>query len=161
MKEIILTRGLACIVDDGDYEWLSQFKWHATREGYASRGIQHPQDPGKWSRISMHRTIVGLGHGDPRAVDHINRNRLDNRRSNLRICIQAENNRNTSLRKDNASGRKGVSLHKSGKWQANIQVNGNFKYLGLFDNIDDAYQSYCDAAEKLHGTFACLGSEAS
>jgi hypothetical protein len=158
MKEIPLTRGLVCMVDDEDYDDLIKMKWYAAKDGYAAKGIPHPHRSGKTSRLLMHRKIMGLEHGDPREVDHINRNRLDNRRENLRICSAAENNRNVSLRKDNASGRKGVSLHKrSGKWQANIQVDGKFKYLGLYSSIDDAYRVYCDAAEKLHGSFACLG----
>jgi hypothetical protein len=158
MKEIPLTHGAFCLVDEQDYDNIMQMKWYLAQDGYAAKGIPHPLLKGKTSRLLMHRKIMGLEHGDPRQVDHINRNRLDNRRVNLRICSRAENNRNMSLRKDSVSGRKGVSLHRrSGKWQANIQVDGTFKYLGLYSSIDDAYRAYCDAAEKLHGNFASFG----
>ena len=88
-------------------------------------------------------------------IDHINRNRTDNRWSNLREATYAENNRNKSIGINNTSGYKGVSWHKRrGKYRAEIRVNGKSKHLGYFDNKEDAYASYIQAAKLYHGEFA-------
>lgn len=90
-------------------------------------------------------------------VDHINRDRSDNRRSNLRLCSLAENNRNGSIRSNNNSGFKGVSWDKArGKWQAGIGLNGTRKALGRFDSAEDAARAYDAAALANYGEFAAL-----
>ncbi len=98
-----------------------------------------------------------MGFPDGKQVDHINGNPLDNRRENLRICENAENNRNKGLTKASTSGYKGVSLYKrSGTWRAYIVTNYKQKHLGTFDNPIDAAKAYNVAAIKFHGEFARL-----
>src|SRR5574341_305184 len=91
MKEIKLNNGSVCIVDDDDYEDLNKYKWKVSKWGYAVRELQRN---GKWSTILMHRVVnrtpVGM------VTDHINGNKLDNRRFNLRTCTTTENNANRS-----------------------------------------------------------------
>jgi hypothetical protein len=155
MKEISLTRGHVALVDDDDYELLSAFKWHLDGSGYASRDAQIA---GKRIKVRMHRVLTGLECGDKRQVDHINGNRLDNRRENLRIVLQSENLLNVRRHRDNKSGFKGVSLHKpTGKWIAFIMAAGAHKYLGLFASPELAHAKYCEAAKLLHGEFANNG----
>lgn len=83
------------LVDESDYQWLNQWTWRLSSTGYARRGIT----VGDWRekrivQLRMHREIVGLPLGDPREVDHINGNALDNRRVNLRATTHAENHQN-------------------------------------------------------------------
>ena len=88
-------------------------------------------------------------------IDHINRDRTDNRWSNLREATYAENNRNTSIRSDNTSGYKGVSWHKfKSKWRAEIKVDSISKHLGYFSTKEEAYAAYIQAAKLYHGEFA-------
>lgn len=88
-------------------------------------------------------------------VDHINMDRADNRWCNLREATNAENNRNRRISPTNRSGRKGVDWHRSsGKFRAQIKVDGKKIHIGIFDKIDDAASAYAAAAERYHGEFA-------
>ena len=157
MKEIQLTRGFVAIVDDEDYEWLNQWKWSCDSRGYAIR--YESITKGKQTAILMHRQILNLLKGDIKNGDHINGNRLDNRKENLRICSKSENNRNRNIGKDNTSGYKGVSWNGSAnKWQSRIRINGKQKHLGLFTCPKEAHEAYKKAAMKNHGLFANFGS---
>ena len=93
----------------------------------------------------------------PGEIDHINRDRADNRFSNLRACSHAENTRNTTLRKDNAAGLKGVHRHYDGRWRASIAHSGRRHHLGVYATPDEAHKAYCAAALSLHGLFASTG----
>lgn len=83
----------------------------------------------------LHRVIMNCD--DPMVyVDHINGNGLDNRKVNLRLCSNAENQQNRAGAAANSkSGVRGVSLDKGGKWRADCRVNGVSNYLGLFDTV--------------------------
>ena len=147
-KSIPLTRGKSALVDDEDFEWLNQWKWYCNH-GYAVRKSSNL--PGKQKMIFMHREI--LQTPDDMESDHINRDRQDNRRENLRVCTTAENQHNAKIRSDNTSGFKGVSFNRhTEKWEARIG-NGNRIYLGLFDSLDDAVHVYNKAARELYGKF--------
>ena len=87
-------------------------------------------------------------------VDHINGNRLDNRKVNLRVCRLYENNRNIGISPKNTSGYKGVSfISKKRKWRAYIHIKGRQKHLGLFETAEEAAQAYETAAAKFFGTY--------
>jgi len=100
----------------------------------------------------LHRDILKCS--DDFEIDHINGDRLDNRRSNLRIATRSENSCNT-VRKNNLSGQKGVSyLKHNKKWIAQISKNRKKYYLGCFESKFDAIKVYQDKAKELHGEFA-------
>ena len=149
-KSIPLTQGKVAIVDDEDYERVSQFKWCVWRAHnlcYAMRRVpaSHP------ATIWLHRFILDAPRG--KHVDHISGDGLDNRRSNLRLCCHAENVRNQRKRKG-SSRFKGVSWHKgTRKWTAKICTAYHRIELGYFSSEDDAYAAYCEASAKYHGEF--------
>lgn len=156
MRVIFLTQGQHTVVDDAVFEWASQHEWHVKKTDctfYAARTIRLPD--GKQSVSFLHREIMKADKGVE--VDHRDGNGLNNRGSNLRLCSGVENSQNRSMRRDNASGYKGVSLHKrAGKWQAQLQIAGQYKYLGLFDQAIDAACAYDTAALAAFGEFARL-----
>jgi hypothetical protein len=152
MKEIELTNGKVAIVDDEDYEWLSQWKWLCTHKGYAARCVRIKN--GNPITVYMHREIIGPPDG--MFTDHINHDKLDNRRENLRVCTMSQNNANIPKRKNNSSGRKGVYWREDAKkWIAQISPGGTRINLGYFSDINDASCAYKNAAEKYFGDFAC------
>lgn len=145
MKRIALTQGKVALVDDGDFEYLSKKKWSANLQN----GIWYAISGGK----RMHRLILKAQPGW--VVDHKNRDGLDNRRANLRVCTHAENMRNAKTRKDNASGFTGVSWYKrTSKWSARINVNNKTIYLGYFSDLALAIKAYKQASRKYHGDFS-------
>ena len=151
IRRIPLTRGKFAIVDGEDYYRLSKLNWFAinsNRTFYAARAH-------KGKTVKMHREIMGgPGH---LVVDHIDRNGLNNRKSNLRVCTNAQNIRNAGPRGKGLSKYKGVSRHTRGKkWTAVIQLNNKTHYLGYFENEIDAAKAYDEKASQLHGQFACL-----
>lgn len=148
MKEIKLTQGKVAIVDDEDYERINKHKWCCIG-GYAGRNIN-----GK--HYYLHWEIIGKPKKGLE-IDHTNKNKLDNRKSNLRICNRSQNNRNVFTNKSNKSGYKGVIwLKQNKKWMAQITFNYKRIYLGLFTNKLDAAKAYNDAARRYHKEFSSL-----
>lgn len=150
MKQIPLTQGKFALVDDADFGELTKFKWAYCRYAY-----RREYRNGKGKTLYMHRVILNTPEGMD--TDHINRDKLDNRRANLRICTHSQNEANTDLRRNNTSGFKGVSFHRqTKKWEAKIMCNRQKVHLGLFNNIVLAALAYNAAAKKYHGGFALL-----
>jgi hypothetical protein len=149
-KIITLTKGKETIVDDEDFEELSKHKWHCSH-GYAARSYWCA--PYKHKTIFMHREIMCVP--PEMDTDHINGNELDNRRENLRICVHAENRRNSKKNANNISGYKGVSWSKGHeKWKAVIKISYKQEHLGYFKNVLDAARAYDKAAKNIFGEFA-------
>lgn len=86
-------------------------------------------------------------------LDHINGNPADNRIFNLRLATSAQNNANSSKRRRNRSGYKGVTRYHS-KWAAHIYKNGRSIYLGAFPTREEAHAAYVQKARELFGEFA-------
>jgi hypothetical protein len=152
-KSIPLTQNKFAFVDDEDFEWLSQWKWFFDGK-YAMRQTHIGMANGKQIQkpIRMHRQILNT---PPKLwSDHINGDKLDNRRCNLRICTPQQNNQNRSASK---KGYKGVYWHKiNQKWVAQIKKDNKTRHIGCFDSLDEALLSYNKAAAENHGEFAKL-----
>lgn len=161
MKVIELTQGFKAIVDDDDYDYLMQWKW-VMSAGYACRHERITDDRyarKKYKRIPMHKVINKTPDG--MYTDHINGNRLDNRKENLRSCTQAENNRNRKAwKRSNSDIRyKGVTWYKYNEiYQATIRSGDKTIHLGYFTDIKQAARAYDKAAKELHGEFANLNN---
>lgn len=161
MKIIYTRKGEEILVDDEDYERLNERTWYVNPDGYAARKAKHPNPAKRWYIQLMHRAVMGLELYDPRMVDHIHHNKLDNRKSELRLCTNKENVRNSRRPRTNSSGYKGVVYHAAsgGMWAARITVDNKSKYLGIYRTPEEAYKVYCEAAKKYHGEFANLGDK--
>lgn len=154
MKYIILNDNEKVKVDDSDYEYLSSFSWCFMKNKW-SGGYVTRKDNRK--TVYMHRMIMNAKKGEQ--VDHINHDGLDNRRSNLRIVTQHQNNGNLRKSSHNTSGYKGVSFYKRVKekpWSAYITNNRKKQHLGYFKTIQEAAIAYNQAAIKQWGNFALL-----
>lgn len=152
MKIIILAKGQKCLVDNKDFKWLNQYSLYKDSAGYAGNR--------KIGRI--HRLILGLKKGDGLYADHINGNKLDNRRDNLRICTNQQNCCNRIKGKQNLSGYKGVYFMKAKchqgrkkKWVAAVMVNYK-RYCNYYLTKKEAIKGYNDLALKFFGEFARL-----
>lgn len=141
------------MVDDGDFEFLSKFKWHAHKD----RHTYYARSRHGGATLRMHRLICG----DPEpgfVIDHINGNGLDNRRENLRIVSHSINRLNSKMSSHNTSGRRGASFHKRDKvWTAKLTYREDGKsitrYLGTFSNREEAEQAYFAAVQERYGRF--------
>lgn len=123
-------------VDRQDVEWARQFNWHLHSMGYAARVRKIK---GRSQSLLFHRELLGLEAGDGLEADHKNFNRLDNRRSNLRVCTHAENHQNRKPVVGAASRFRGVSLHRqSGLWRARCKLKGKEYALGYFSTEEEA-----------------------
>jgi len=142
-KKIELTRDQVTIVDDELYKWLNQWNWCAWKPGHVFYAVRNVVvDDGKKEMVYMHRQILGLVKGDGKLADHINRDGLDNRQSNLRVVNSTGNLRNHRQRSDNISGYNGVHWEKRrNKWLVGIGVSGKWIHLGRYNNLKDAVMS--------------------
>lgn len=155
MKEIKLTQGKVVLVDDSDYEWLSQKNWHAVKKDHSFYARTHGRDEaGRKIKIYMHRLIMDAPKD--MQVDHADADGLNNQRSNLRVCTKTQNSQNQRKQfRPTSSKYKGVIWFKrTGQWRAEICLNKKRSSLGYFSNEEDAAIAYDRAAMKLFGEFA-------
>ena len=155
IRYIALTKKQVAIVDASDYEWLSQWNWHAIWSAgmgsfYAARmitidGVQH--------LTQMHREIMGLQRGDPREVDHkMSGQTLDNRRDNLRVVSHMQNQHNRRTNRNSTSGFPGVHLFKpNGKYASSMVVNSKKVHLGYYFTAEEAHEVRKRRIEEVRG----------
>jgi len=150
--EIPLSRGLVALVDIDDYEQIvTAGKWYAFPHHNTSYARRCYRRDGKNLHIAMHTFITGWGF-----VDHVNRNGLDNRRSNLRPATAAQNQMNRGIPRNNTTGFKGVYRDRLNrlKWRARIQADGRRIGLGTFATPLEAALAYDAAALHYYAEFA-------
>lgn len=151
--EIPLTRGKTAIIDARDIEKVAPYKWifHA---GYA-RSSKYDSQRKKNRSIHMSHVILPCPEG--MFIDHINRNKLDNRRCNLRIVTRSQNNANRRSFVNSKSQYKGVvKSKKTGRWEAAIRKDGKQISLGSYETEIAAASAYNDYARKMWGEYALL-----
>lgn len=140
-KRIELTQGKYAWVSSEDFERVSKRKWSYHHSGYVVRG--KPQ-------ISLHRFILGAKKGQH--IDHINGDKLDNRRSNLRFCTSAQNQYNKRAMRGIP---KCVSYRPSRRaWIVRIQADGKRHWVGYFKDFNKAVLAYKKAVVNYHGEYA-------
>ena len=139
--ECILSNGKSTIFDKADYELIKQYSWN-WNVGYSYTIIKDKYVP-------MHFILF-----NDYLYDHKNRNKLDNRRCNLRKCTYTENNQNISLKVNNTSGVTGVNLDSRGRWIARVTVNGKRKTVYAGWNFEEAVVARLKAENKYYGEFA-------
>lgn len=145
---IITTPRVDILLDDIDAAF-ARLNWCIVK-GYA---VRTDRSGPKQKTVSLHRLIARAMPGIE--VDHVNGDKLDNRRSNLRLCSRAENNRNQSTARSNKIGLKGVSWHTASQsYVAQICVDRKKIHLGCFACPETAAAIYDLAARKFHGAFA-------
>lgn len=148
-------KGKFALVDDDDFEELSQYTWNFNhKKGHITGYAIHYErlSNGRWIGHLMHRRVLDAHPGVH--VDHINGNGLDNRKGNLRLATNQENSRNRQSFRGQ-SPYKGVTLNRK-RWAARIVVDEKTIRLGTFDTQTEAAKAYNKAAIEFFGEFAHL-----
>lgn len=134
-------------VDIGDVEWASQWTWRLDNRGYASRGEGSGTE---YRKILLHRELLGLNHESEDVGDHIDRDRLNCRRSNLRAIPSAGNQQNRPGSPLSTSEYRGVHWDKTArKWKASVRTNGRLISLGRFHDEREAANAARAARARL------------
>lgn len=150
MKLITLYSGEEVAVDDEDYAELATYKWHRHHLGYAQRLVYKYISKGQYSKKSvlMHRHIMKPPKN--MVIDHINRDKLDNRKINLRVVTQAENTFNKGIQSNNKSGYRCIHWDNTRKkWVVQVKILNKNKFVGRFGDFQEAIRAR-DSYELTH-----------
>lgn len=158
-RKMPLTQGQYTLVDADRYDDLMRRKWYARWDSRGKRFYAmtaYKDRNGVFRKKHLHRIILSI-QGEA-LTDHINRDSLDNRRSNLRKCTPHQNQANTKIRSDNTTGYRGVKYrdYDRKRWSAVIQVKNKEIFLGNFLTAEEAARAYDEGAFKYLGEFATL-----
>jgi len=159
--QIPLNKGFATYISAEDAD-LAEIKWTYLSSGYAYRNIHRTRECLPAITVLLHRLVLerairGRSLQRNEYTDHVNGNKLDNRRENLRLATPEQNAHNRGPQTNNTSGMKGVYWHKkAGKWAAYITINKRYQYLGLHTSLNEAAKAYNEAAIEFFGEFALL-----
>ena len=146
----MLPNGKSFVFDKDDLPLVSQYSWSIDNHGYVRSWCE------QYGFFKLHRLL--LGFDAPDMVDHVNGIRSDNRRCNLRLATAKQNSWNSAMHCDNRTGYKGVTLHKSGKYHARINVDKRCISLGYFADPLQAALAYNKAATLYFGEYARLNT---
>ena len=155
VSAIKLTLGKFALVNTASLPLVLQYRWRAAnhKHTYYAETTVRKLDGSGFTTLRLHQLLC-----QTEEVDHIDGNPLNNSRKNLRVCTNAENNRNKAMSpKKNTSGYKGVRWNASaGSWQARIRTAGKEMHIGVFASALHAAKAYDTKAMELHGKFAKL-----
>lgn len=149
MKTLV---GQEIMVDDSDFEKLSLIQWYLSG-GYAVTRF------GGWKLslpLYIHKLVMGVAYTKGVIVDHIDRNKLNNQKSNLRLADRHQNGYNRQSARGSSSKYLGVMKRYNGVWQAVITTKSESKSIGTFKSEVEAAMCYDMMAKLLHGEFASL-----
>lgn len=143
------------IIDKDDYDKISKIRWYKDSNGY----VRGNGSAGTFKSVLLHQLILDrVGVKDGMEIDHINGNKLDNRKCNLRIVNRIQNSRNKDVIKTNTSGYTGVSYNKErNAWDSYITVNYKKINLGRYKYKDEAIKARKEAEEKYFGEYKYKG----
>jgi hypothetical protein len=133
--------GVVVSIDD-DNAHLAEFAWYVDSYGYVARS--GPRVNGRQAKVYLAREVLGLVSGDGTEADHINRDRLDNRRENLRVVTQGQNKQNRGAQRTYCgepptSAHRGVTWDaRRGRWRAKVNVEGKTHHVGYFTDEGEA-----------------------
>jgi hypothetical protein len=148
LRYIALTKGKFALVDAADYEWLSQYRWHAT----GMHGRYYAATVINKKAVTMHRMILNPPPG--KVADHHDGNGLNNSRTNLRNCTRQQNRHNT---RPTGKTSQYIGVTRRGqKWIAKITHKKKCHFLGPFDTEIEAAKARDKKALQLHGEYAWL-----
>lgn len=137
--------------DKEDYNLVKDYCWDIDNSNGYAKTIDKINNTGK---LYLHRLVMGCKKGDNVLIDHINRNKIDCRKNNLRIVNDIQNAINKGIKTNNTSGKTGVSWNKKlNKWESYITINKKRRRLGLFDNYNEAKKVRIEAEEKYFGEY--------
>lgn len=151
---IPLSAGRFALVDN-DFAFLAQWRWQASSNSGSGKPYARRTEniDGRQCNIYMHRVVCEVPQGAQ--VDHINGDRLDNRRCNLRPCSAAENSRNSQFKPAGALGFRGVE-RQGNRFYARLLFEGRTVRAGAFATAEEAARAHDEAAKRFHGAFAVL-----
>ncbi|NDZ93286.1 hypothetical protein G3I13_01740 [Streptomyces sp. SID6673] len=151
---IPLSKGRYAIIDAVDSDVLDDL-WYLGRGGYAVRMDERVLGKQQWLHKLILSRVLGRTLISSEFVDHRNRNRLDNRRENLRIATRAQNNANRKSSHRSTSQYLGVYWHtRQKRWAATLRTSSTQIHIGYFDNEAEAAWMYDQWAVEIHGEFA-------
>lgn len=139
------TKNIEFLIDKEDLEKVLKYTWCLSKTGYLVANINKKV-------TKLHRYLLNAEKGT--IIDHKNRNRLDNRKHNLRFCNKKENARNTSISKSNMLNELGISKTANGKYRARIMVDKKEVFLGSFYDIEKAKKARKEAELKYFEDYA-------
>lgn len=140
------------LVDDDDYPIVSKYRWSLNSLGYVQTRI-------KKKHVKLHRFIAEIHHwnAEENEIDHINRDKKDNRKSNLRVCTHQQNLFNRIQHYNDATSRyRGVSKKWNGHWRMRVFIDGKTYCDETYKTEIEAAVAYNKAAIKAHGEYALL-----
>ena len=149
-QQIPLNKGQFTLVDDEDFNCLIAFDWKFSSKGYAVRYVKRPN--GRWTYVYMHRFLMGVTEHSVE-VDHIDLNRLNNTRANLRLATHNQNQWHKGIPANNRTGFKGVNAF-AGKFSAGLRWHGQHLHIALVEDPHVAALLYDALARRLFGEFA-------
>ena len=146
MQKLELSDGTFALVDDKDYHLVSKYKWWYDKGVGVQGWVEGKQ-------VLLHRFLFNETKTTNK-IDHRDRNKRNNLRTNLRYATWSQNNCNRGSW--NPNGYKGISKRDNGKWVSKIKIRGRSIHVGYFNSALEAAIAYNKAAKKYHGEFACL-----